>query len=663
MHHLGRVDMSPHLAEEIRTAEIKDVQKAIPQPRNCRVQASTRDSLTVAWDQTEAVPGGLVEVAIFAHGNDQEPVQRREVGCDQTDVRMGGLRAGTKYDARVRVRMGQLRGKEVMTEARTESFWPSVSRKQFVIACIVLVIAIFLQMALVKSTERRCLYPKDILDTRNHIRPNLFGREEDIANLTAVLEKKGKCLVIGLSGVGKTAMVKEYMYRKSIEYTAGIVWITSYDDINFLFVDVLPKATGRDPIEYDYRDKSLEWTTKYLSQKLLVRQKGKFLFVFDDVETSQYATDMLKMIPDRSVESHVILMSRREVPLSNVPKMKLHPLTEDAAVQLYRSLEKCGEDSDIACIDRGGFIQKIVHLLGYLPYAMIHYLKNAEPFHKENDEDYTPYNSWDLLSRSVLSIRFRLTGYERSKNPIVDEVKMVQKECPKAYELLVVFSFFNHYKKVPWCILRGKGTDWEHPMFKGQSYYELIECLENHSLVQLEGTDRSCEITLNRIVTLSVMYTVDSVEEEERYYWTALEMSVRAVNRLQDLTLYCRYNRHSVVDLDCQAKDQWEEMFSRVLEHSSIVARNAVNKAISARFERCHMDKVVIYLSPEMEITSITIKNPSSDLTSWLTNMMKVSDDEFLYTWPRMRSMRDSGWKRIWKCINQFFYEDLIFDP
>ncbi|XP_035681556.1 cytochrome P450 2J2-like [Branchiostoma floridae] len=205
----------PHLAEQIRTAEKEKVEKVIPTPRNCRFESSTRDSLTVAWDQIEAVPGGSVEVAIFAHGNDQEPVQRREVGCDQTDVRMGGLGAGTKYDARVRVGVGELRGKEVTIEAKTESFWSYVSWKPLVIACVVLVIAILLQMALVKSTDRRCLYPKDIMDTTVQNRPNLFGREEDIANLTTVLENKGRVPVLGhLLALGRAPHLQLTVWRR-----------------------------------------------------------------------------------------------------------------------------------------------------------------------------------------------------------------------------------------------------------------------------------------------------------------------------------------------------------------------------------------------------------------------------------------------------------------
>ncbi|XP_066287761.1 uncharacterized protein [Branchiostoma lanceolatum] len=117
MQHLER--LYPHLAEQIRTAEKEKVEKAIPRPRNCRVQSSTLHSLTVAWDQLEAVPGGLVEVAIFEHDDDREPVQRREVGCDQTVVRMEGLRAGTRYNAQVRVVNGELHGPQVVVPAET----------------------------------------------------------------------------------------------------------------------------------------------------------------------------------------------------------------------------------------------------------------------------------------------------------------------------------------------------------------------------------------------------------------------------------------------------------------------------------------------------------------------------------------------------------------
>ncbi|XP_035681551.1 uncharacterized protein LOC118419301 [Branchiostoma floridae] len=184
----------PHLAEQIRTAEKEEMEKVIPTPRNCRLASSTRDSLTVAWDQIDAVPGGSVEVSIFAHGNDQEPVLRGQVGWDQTDVSIGGLRAGTKYDARVRVVSGQLRGPEVIVEAETKTLWSSVPPNYALVAMVVAVLV----MVWVASPGERCLYPKYILDITTKNRPHLFGREEDITNLTMILEKDSVCLVSGL---------------------------------------------------------------------------------------------------------------------------------------------------------------------------------------------------------------------------------------------------------------------------------------------------------------------------------------------------------------------------------------------------------------------------------------------------------------------------------
>ncbi|CAH1268489.1 Hypp3888 [Branchiostoma lanceolatum] len=147
----------PHLADQIRTAENEKVEKVIPTPRNCRVQSSTRDSLTVAWDQLEAVPGGSVEVAIFAHNNDREPVQRREVGCDQTDVRAEGLRAGIKYNARVRVVSGELRGPHVVVQGKTKTIWSLVPLNP-VMAAVVVVVLAMLPMVWMTTTGESFLF-------------------------------------------------------------------------------------------------------------------------------------------------------------------------------------------------------------------------------------------------------------------------------------------------------------------------------------------------------------------------------------------------------------------------------------------------------------------------------------------------------------------------
>ncbi|XP_078602798.1 uncharacterized protein LOC144876890 [Branchiostoma floridae x Branchiostoma japonicum] len=630
-----------HLAEQIRTAEKEKVEKVIPTPRNCRLESSTRDSLTVAWDQIDAVPGGSVEVAIFAHGNDQEPVQRREVGCDQTDVRMGGLRAGTKYDAQVRVVSGELRGPQVVVKAKTETLMSSIPLKYFLIALVVAVVAV-LVMLWVTSTGKRCLYPKHILDTAIENRPRLFGREEDIANLTMILEKKSTCLVSGLSGVGKTAMVKEYLYRKSSEYTAGIVWITSKEQVNFLFVDVLREVTGRDPIEYDYRDKSFDWTAEYLSKTLLVKFRGKFLFVFDDVETSKHASDLLRIVPDRSVHgvtSHVIFLSRREISLPNLkelPIMALQQLSAEAAVQLYRSLNTSdvgsAQTSDVrrGVCDYNCSVHMLVDGAGYLPHSIIHYYRESEAMHIKHGIPYTADDSADLLEKSLAPVRLDLTGYGMSKNPIVEEIKMVKQECPKAYELLVVLSFFDHNLKVPCYVLKGTRADWEHPIFNGESYYELLECLKKHSLIRFDT--RPCEVSMNWVVIFSVIYALDNVESEGRYLWTALEMSVRAVERLRQLSLTCPHKKDSP---ECRGltDDKLAEMFSNALEHSDSAATHTVVKVVTGRFDYCHAESVARTRSSDA-LEKVWLSNPKINMSSWPVITTQMSHNDVEYSWP-----------------------------
>eukprot|EP00058_Branchiostoma_floridae_P025884 XP_002611374.1 hypothetical protein BRAFLDRAFT_73230 [Branchiostoma floridae] len=559
----------------------------------------TRDSLTVAWDQIDAVPGGSVEVSIFAHGNDQEPVLRGQVGWDQTDVSIGGLRAGTKYDARVRVVSGQLRGPEVIVEA---------------------------------ETSERCLYPKYILDITTKNRPHLFGREEDITNLTMILEKDSVCLVSGLSGVGKTAMVKEYVYRNSNNYKAGIVWMTSKEQVNFLFVNVLREVDNRDPIVYDYRDKSFDWAAEYLSKTLLVRFRGKFLFVFDNVETSKHASDMLKIVPDRTVHgvtSHVILLSRRELSLPDLDKLttfKLHPLSVDAALRLYLSQLQVAPDVDLARADIFWPSYPIVTALGYLPYAIIHYCIEAN-----HGGRYAAGCSEDLLLNSLISVRLDLSGYGQSENPIIDEVRKVQEECPKAYELLAVLSFFDHTTDVPLCVFKGSEPfSWQHPNFKGESYYDMAQCLKKHSLIKVYN--RPCGIALNRIVSYSVLHTLDSVSRE-RFFWTALEISVRAVERLRQLSLTCPHNNDSP---DCS--DFTKGMFWRVLVQSCMVSQNSIDSGVTVG--RCYAVAAGTPLSCYQH-KSVSLANPALNISSWPVNLTARSRDDKLlceykneYRWP-----------------------------
>ena len=209
----------------------------------------------------------------------------------------------------------------------------------------------------------------DIISYDN-IPPNgvlqFVGREDEVKKLDELLQQQNGrkiAVIVGMGGVGKTELAKQYALRhlqncrenKSNISTGGVCWLDGRDGdiarqiVNFArsFLNLNPPEDWDIPTQLNYCWRN--WRT------------GEWLIVIDDV------TDYGKIKPYLPPESSsfTILLTRREKLGRSFAHLQLETLQPQPALDLLKSLvsaERIEQELE--------FAEKICNWLGYLPLGL-----------------------------------------------------------------------------------------------------------------------------------------------------------------------------------------------------------------------------------------------------------------------------------------------------
>ncbi|WP_254434466.1 tetratricopeptide repeat protein, partial [Dolichospermum sp. UHCC 0352] len=223
----------------------------------------------------------------------------------------------------------------------------------------------------------------------------LFGREEKLKELHELLQSgKNVCVVFGMSGVGKTALVREYanLPEYTSFFTGGVYYINVEDKQN-MAAKIITLTKWRFKA-----DLPANLSTQQMVTACWQAWKGQtenVLLIFDDI--SSLNKDIKSYLPPKDLVSLRVLMTSRETPDKRIAeKLELQVLSEAAAVDLLAAIigqERIDTEPEQAKL--------LCYELGYLPLALelvAYYL---------DDEDYQ-----DL---SLLAMRGKLQ--EKVKHP------------------------------------------------------------------------------------------------------------------------------------------------------------------------------------------------------------------------------------------------------
>ena len=200
-------------------------------------------------------------------------------------------------------------------------------------------------------------------------RPELVGREEDLARVHAGLNDGAAAItpaITGQGGIGKTQLAVLYAYEYRSEYPGGVFWLNCAKpgDLPRQMAGHanelgLPDVTGGDATDYD-RQRAKQWIGT-------MRERPRTLVIADNVEDDGLLRRDLPGLDTRllAMGTPVLVTSRRR-DLPGCQALPIDVLPADPARDLL--LEEAGREA-VTTEDRAA-ADAIVALLGGLPLAL-----------------------------------------------------------------------------------------------------------------------------------------------------------------------------------------------------------------------------------------------------------------------------------------------------
>ena len=170
--------------------------------------------------------------------------------------------------------------------------------------------------------------------------PVFFGREEEIASLSKLLQKEkgGVVSLSGMGGIGKSTLARQVLSEEADAWDA-VLWLYDRGSLAEAVADdaqVLVNTVSRQPDES---------AAAYLARKLRVLSelagRQRVLLVFDNFS----AAHLDQLEPLRGTGWTILLISRERLPEGLFPAMRLQELPEDALFRLFAYYARCDSES------------------------------------------------------------------------------------------------------------------------------------------------------------------------------------------------------------------------------------------------------------------------------------------------------------------------------
>ncbi|MFN8440514.1 MAG: NB-ARC domain-containing protein [Caldilineaceae bacterium] len=230
----------------------------------------------------------------------------------------------------------------LLVVVRTESFTPQTSDPKQLEIGVPLDVALY--------TEPNVLAAPD----------KLFGRRELMSQISHTLTQKGKVLLTGMGGIGKSALAAEIANHHLRTNRGQVVWMHCANEK----LDTLLEAVAVQAVKSGASITDLELTKTTGDAKIkvvreLLMQSTISLIVLDDIRNGLALRDFQKVLP-----GHVKLIATSRGHFASLPRIEVVELSADAALDLLQY-----HATNIGAPQQAD-AQLLCKLVGYHPFAL-----------------------------------------------------------------------------------------------------------------------------------------------------------------------------------------------------------------------------------------------------------------------------------------------------
>lgn len=188
--------------------------------------------------------------------------------------------------------------------------------------------------------------------------PTFVGRQRLLRTIKSQLaaEKKGRMIVlVGMAGVGKTALATHLAYQLRDQWPDGVLWARPDISPTMTILHLFAEVYGRSATAYE----DLESRSAYVRHLLAEKQA---LIVLDNLESQQ---QLLPLLPPSSNASVLITTRRRDLSPPTATQLDVEPFTADESVALFAQV--LGETR---VANEQAQLAQIADIVGHLPLAV-----------------------------------------------------------------------------------------------------------------------------------------------------------------------------------------------------------------------------------------------------------------------------------------------------
>ena len=368
-------------------------------------------------------------------------------------------------------------------------------------------------------------------------RPELVGREEDLARVHAALNDGAAAItpaITGQGGVGKTQLAVLYAYEYRFAYPGGVFWLNCAEpgDLPRQMANYADQLRLSDAASCEAGDYNRRRAQQWIGE---MRERSRALIIADNVEDDGVLSRDLPGLDTRllAMGTPVLVTSRRR-DLPGCQALPLDVLSGDPARDLL--LKEAGREA-VTTEDRAA-ADAIVALLGGLPLA----LRLAGAILKHSPAD-LQHIAEVLHEQGAIAIvdqaKATLEDYERSLRAVLAESwDAAMREHPELGEVMLALGCLGESALVPLALFRHLADLPADPLGLRDPLDDAIRGLHDRNLVERPSPGAM------RLHPLIHQYTAAKVPHD-----LPPRLAGRAGNRLRDPAFLCDLDGRALLAL------------------------------------------------------------------------------------------------------------------